>query len=127
MTSDANATVVEPSEDTPKASEEWAKHTFVGREITLLRPTPEQLMVLRRLARQLDDPNATSSQTLTRMAKILDAISACIATEDDRDYVDERVLSREAGIDELAPLIQATLAGPGKPAKAEPKRRVRRR
>jgi len=128
MTSEATAAVSTTPEDTKPAP--WATHEIAGRTITFVAPTPEQLMVLRRLSRQLDDETNVKGQLIT-LAKVLDAVSACIATDDDRDFVDQLVLDRKAGVDELAPLIVKALRGPNADKATAPKngpaRRVRRR
>lgn len=128
MSSEVTATVSEPSED--KAPEFWGTHAIGGREIHFNRPTPEQFMVLRRLAMQLDD-SETNSRRVTAMAKILDAVSACMSSDEEIDWVDNLVLARKVSMDDLTPLIQACLSGPnaGKPAapKSGPAKRVRRR
>lgn len=127
MTSEVTAAVSEPSKDTEPTF--WATHVIGGREIHFNQPTIEQLMVLRRVARQLGDETNTYSRTLTLLGKALDAVSACISTQEESDFVDQLVLDRKIDIGELGPMVQACLAGPGadKPAKPEPKRRVRRR
>lgn len=108
----------------------WATHTIGGREIHFNQPTVEQLMVLRRLAKQLDE-SETNIRRLTAMAKILDAVSACMSSEAEIDFVDDLVLSRKVGMEELAPLVGVCLSGPNgdkEPApKNGPAKRVRRR
>lgn len=125
MTSDATVAVPEPSE----ATEKWAVYTLVDRDIEFMMPSPEQLMVLRRVARQLSDPNATLSGQIQGMAKVLDAISACMVNPADSDYADGLVLDRKIQLEDLVPMIQAVLRGPGKPEapKTGPAKRVRRR
>lgn len=130
MSSDVTETVSEPSEATAEPKF-WATHTIGGREIHFNRPTPEQFMVLRRLAIQLDD-SETNSRRVTAMAKILDAVSACMASDDEIDFVDNLVLSRKVSLDELTPMIRACLSGPNvdKPAASKngpATKRVRRR
>lgn len=129
MTSGATKAVPEASDDTESAEPTyWATYAIGGRDIHFNMATPEQLMVLRRLARQLGDPGNEVGRQITTMAKILDAISACMSSDEERDFVDQLVLDRVVGIDELAPLIRAALAGPAKEEKPKgPARRVRRR
>lgn len=130
MSSEVTATVSEPSGDTAAEPKFWATYTIGGREIHFNRPTPEQFMVLRRLATQLDD-SETNARRVTAMAKILDAVSACMASDAEVDFVDNLVLARKVGMEELAPMIQACLSGPNadKPEapKNGPAKRVRRR
>lgn len=127
MTSGDTETVTEPSGD--KA---WVVYNLSGRDVEFQRPSPEQMMVLRRLARQLDDPQVTISRQFILMAKILDAISACMVKEDDVEYADQLVLERKIGMEELTPMIVAVLRGEKDPApttgpvKKAPAKRVRR-
>lgn len=117
----------------PAAPEKpWGVFTMKGRPVVFQRPNPEQLMVLRRLARHLDEGDATPSRKLILMAKILDAASALMTTDDERDYVDQLVLERKVDIDELGPMIQVALVGDEglkslQAPKNGPARRVRRR
>lgn len=135
MTSRATKTASVTNETTPVADEAesvWGSFPLHGRDVVFNRPTPEQLMVLRRLARQLDEAGALPSRKLITMAKILDAASACMVDDATRDYVDQLVLDRKIDVDELAPLIQLALVGDaGMKELAAPKngpvRRVRRR
>ena len=125
MTSGDTTTVPEPSEATSK----WAVYNLAGRDIEFTMPSPEQLMVLRRVARQLGDPNTTLSGQIQGMAKVLDAVSACMVNPADVDYADGLVLDRKLDLEALVPMIQAVLRGPGKAEapKAGPVKRVRRR
>lgn len=137
MTSRVTKTDSEPEvvtgEVTEKAPEKpWGVFTMKDRTIVFVRPNPEQLMVLRRLARQLDEGEAVASRRLITMAKILDAASALMTNDDDRDYVDQLVLERKVDIEELGPMIQVALVGDEglKTLKAPttgPAKRVRRR
>lgn len=130
MPSKATAAVSEPSETTAEKPKFWATHTIGGREIHFNAPTPEQLMVLRRLAKQLDE-SETNARRLTAMAKVLDAISACMSSEEEVDFVDGLVLARKVGMDELGPMIGVCLSGPNAGKESAPKngpaKRVRRR
>lgn len=128
MTSGDTATVPDPSEDTEKNSK-WAVYNLAGRDIEFAMPSPEQLMVLRRVARQLNDPNVTLSGQIQGMAKVLDAVSACMVNPADSDYADGLVLDRKLDLEALVPMIQAVLRGPGKAEapKNGPAKRVRRR
>ncbi len=91
------------------AEQPWATHTLRGREITFVQPTPEQLMVLRRLSRQLDTPVA--SRRLITLAKMLDATSACMGSDAEREYVDQLVLDRIIDLGDLTPMITVALLG----------------
>lgn len=129
MTSGDTTTVSDPSEATGKVKP-WAVHSLAGREIEFSMPSPEQLMVLRRVARQLTVPDATLSSQIIGMAKVLDAVSACMVNPADSDYADGLVLDRKVGLEELVPMIQAVLRGPGldkEPAPTTGPKRVRRR
>lgn len=126
MTSGDTATVPEPSETTV---EKWAVYTLAGRDIEFVMPSPEQLMVLRRVARQLNAPTATISDHIQNMAKVLDAVSACMVNPADVDYADGLVLDRKLDLEALVPMIQAVLRGPNRDEKPAPKngpKRVRR-
>ena len=126
MTSGDTATVPEPSE----ATEKWAVYNLAGREIEFTMPSPEQLMVLRRVARQLADPHATLSGHIQGMAKVLDAVSACMVNPADSDYADGLVLDRKIDLEGLVPMITAVLRGPNQDKEPAPKtgpKRVRRR
>lgn len=125
MTSGDTVTVPDASEATDK----WAVYDLAGREIEFSMPSPEQLMVLRRVARQLNAPDVTLSGQIQGMAKVLDAISACMINPADQDYADGLVLDRKLNLEALVPMIQAVLRGPGKSEapKTGPAKRVRRR
>lgn len=127
MTSGDTPVVPETSEDT-----KWVVYNLAGRDVEFLRPSPEQLMVLRKLARQLDDPKMTAGRQIVTMGKVLDAVSACMVNEDDGDYADGLVLDRKIDLADLTPMIVAVLTG-GKGLDSAPKtgpvkaKRVRRR
>ena len=122
---EATEAVSESSEATPKP---YAVYPVRGREIEFKRPTTEQLMVMRRLARLLDDDTLAPSRQLVVLAKILDAVSACMVSDDDVDYIDQLVLERKAGVEELAPMITVALTGSATvKAPTTGPRRVRRR
>lgn len=133
MTSRATKTDSEPEVTIGGADEKpWGVFTMRGRDIVFMRPNPEQLMVLRRLSRHLDEADSTASRKLIVMAKILDAASALMTSDDDRDYVDQLVLERKVDIEELGPMIQMALVGEAglktlEAPKTGPARRVRRR
>ena len=131
MTSRDTATVPEPSEDTAETADaKWCVYNLQGRDIEFVQPTPEQLMVLRRVARQLNAPDATVSAQINNMAKVLDAISACMINPDDSDYADGLVLDRKVDLSQLSDMIRAVLHGTTPQAEAPkngPKPRVRRR
>lgn len=130
MTSRDTATVPEPSEDTAEAEAKWCVYNLQGRDIEFVQPSPEQLMVLRRVARQLNAPDATISGQINAMAKVLDAISACMINPADSDYADNLVLDRKVDLDGLSQMIKAVLHGNSPQAAAPkngPKSRVRRR
>lgn len=133
MTSETIEGVVEPSGDAgpqEKPQEWWAVYRLEGRDVHFVAPTPEQLMVLRRLSRQLSQDNQSPGRVLTTIAKVLDAVSACMSSDAERDYADQLVLDRKIDIDVLSEMIQVALAGPGlggAPAKKAAPRRVRRR
>lgn len=126
MTSGDTPVVTETSE-TPA----WVVYNLAGRDVEFVRPSPEQLMVLRKLARQLGDPNQTAGRQIVTMGKVLDAISACMVREEDGDYADSLVLDRKIDLADLTPMIVTVLTGEdaGKtPApKTGPAKRVRRR
>lgn len=127
MTTEAIEGVVESSGDT-KPKEWWAVFPLKGRDVHFLPPSPEQLMVLRRLARQLNVDGQPAGRVMTTMAKILDAVSACMSSDEERDYADQLVLDREIDMDTLAQMIKAALGGPNRqPEKKAPAKRVRRR
>lgn len=106
MTSGDTPVVSETSDDT-----NWVVYNLAGRDIPFLRPSPEQLMVLRKLARQLGDPAQSNSKQIIGMGKVLDAISACMVNEDDVDYADNLVLERKVEMEALTPMIVAVLTG----------------
>lgn len=125
MTSGDTAAVNETSEDT-----KWVVYTLAGRDIEFIRPTPEQLMVLKKLVRQLDDPAMTSGRQIITIGKVLDAVSACMVNQDDGDYADSLILDRKIDLADLTPMVVAVLTGGKKPdtaPKTGPARRVRRR
>jgi hypothetical protein len=119
--------VTQAASDTSQAeSKPWAVYTLCGRDIEFAEPSLEQMMVLRRLARQLDDDAVPNNRKLVLMAKVLDAVSALMVREEDVDYSDQLVLERKVSLDELGPMIRTALSG-SKAAQSKPQRRVRRR
>lgn len=112
----------EEAEDKP-----WATYVFDGREITFRRPSAEQLMVMRRITRDLSGAQG-DMRTVRGMEKILNAVSALMMTDDDRDHADSAVLELRVGIDELIGMTVAAIVGPytKKAEEAKPQKRVRR-
>lgn len=129
MTSEATAAVSEPSQ----TEEVWASYELRGRTLTFRAPSAEQLMVMRRVAKKMGNEATTPGRRLVLMAQILDAVSALFIEQEDSDYADELVLSREVDFEELAPMIYTAISGPSKKSEAptngptKPAKRVRRR
>lgn len=80
-----------------------------GREITVSRPTPEQLLVWQRTVRRLTDApaDATWSGTeamaaLERARRIVDSL---IVHPADVDWLDDRFLDKTVTFQDLAPFI----------------------
>lgn len=88
----------------------WAKAPLNGRLIEFHPPNPAQLMVLRRLSRQLGSEKGQGRQFLL-VAQILDAVSALMMSQEDRDWADLEVLEGRADLPELTPLIMAAIGG----------------
>lgn len=116
--------------------DEWGSVEFNGRRIVFDEPDPAQMIVLRRLNRQLSG-SASLQEKFVLVAKILDAVTALMVSEDDREFCDMEVLERRADLDAVMPLMMTALLGnrgvekwkarqeePPKPAKAV--RRARR-
>lgn len=130
MTSPATSAPPVETDTTEAKPKPYAVFTLLGRDIEFKPPTPEGLMVMRRLNRQLGDAAALPSRQIILMAKILDAVSGAMVSEEDVDYVDQLVLDRKVGMEELVPMIAMAIGGQdvGKPApKTGPAKRVRRR
>lgn len=117
--------------DTP--IEEWSAAELGGRRIAFRRPSPAQLIVLRRLNRQLDTTK-DFGQKFMITAKFMDAVSALMISDADREWADMEVLEGRVDLPEITPLIVAAIGGPEAHAawKAQeadptpPPRRVRR-
>lgn len=122
---------VQDTSPTPDKAPPWAVYSLAGRDIEFTMPSPEQLMVLRRVSRHLSASDTTLSAQIQGMGKVLDAISACMVNPADVDYADDLVLSRKVDLEELVPMIQAVLRGPSAQQPPAPKngpaKRVRRR
>lgn len=122
-------TVVEA--DKKDAPQWWAVHTIGGREIRFNAPSPEQMMVMRRLGKELESSGDSVSRAIVSMGKVLDAVSACMSSDDERDFVDDLVLGRKIGMEELSKMVRVALMGPNldkAPApKNGPAKRARRR
>lgn len=111
----------------------WGEAPLNGRIITFKMPNPTQLMVMRRLSRQLNAATEDRARFFL-VAQFLDAVSALMINEDDRMYADTEVLEGRADLPELTPLIVAAIGGAEifeqwqnqTPAKKAPARRVRR-
>lgn len=95
-------------EDTP--SEEWGAAELNGRRIVFNQPNPAQLIVLRRLNRQMGSAK-TEGQKFFLIAQFLDAVSALMVDQADRDWADTEVLEGRADLPELTPLIVAAVGG----------------
>lgn len=118
------------SDETPEQEPEWGSTELNGRRIVFKRPAPEQHMVLRRLARRLDTAK-TGGEQFKVLASVLDAVSALMISEEDRDFADTEVLEGRANLEALTPLIMVAVAGNGILEKAEadakkPRKAVRR-
>lgn len=91
-------------------SDEWGSAELNGRRIVFDQPNPAQLMVLRRMHRQLDMAK-NPGQKFLLVAKILDAVSALIVSDADREWCDLEVLEGRADLDAVTPLIIAAIGG----------------
>lgn len=118
------------SEETPEQEPEWGSAELNGRRIVFKRPAPEQHMVLRRLSRRLGEAK-TPGEQLKVLATVLDAVSALMTSDEDRDFADLEVLEGRATMEDLTPLIMVAVAGNGILEKAaddakKPRKAVRR-
>lgn len=108
---------------------EWGSAVLSGRRITFNQPNPAQLIVLRRLNRQLQGTKSEGRKFLL-IAQFLDAVSALMVSDDDREFADLEVLEGRVDLDGMSPLIIAAIAGDEIAAEMEEKkaapRRVRR-
>ncbi len=99
-------------EDTPTLE-------IAGRRIAFRRPSPGQLVMLMRLTnraqsslRSEDDDNAVSRIWIDLSVKILDVIDSLIINDDDRIFLEDKMISGEIDIDHLRPVIGGTVAAP---------------
>lgn len=114
-------------------STEWGSTDLNGRTIVFNQPNPAQLIVLRRLNRQLQAAK-TEGQKFFLIAQFLDAVSALMVSDEDRVWADTEVLEGRVELDALNPLIIAAIGGnevlaqwkTDKAAKKTAPRRVRR-
>lgn len=90
--------------------EVWGEAELNGRTIRFNQPNPAQLIVLRRLNRQLQGAK-TDGQKFFLVAQFLDAVSALMVNEEDRVWADMEVLEGRADLDALNPLILAAIGG----------------
>lgn len=108
---------------------EWGSAVLSGRRIVFNQPNPAQLIVLRRLNRQLQGTKSEGRKFLL-IAQFLDAVSALMVSDDDREFADLEVLEGRVDLDGMSPLIIAAIAGDEIAAEMEEKkaapRRVRR-
>ena len=88
----------------------WGSAPLNGRAITFNQPNPAQLIVLRRLSRKLDTAKGEGEKFFL-VAQILDAVSALMVSDDDRDWVDLEVLEGRADLDAVTPLMIAAVTG----------------
>lgn len=111
----------------------WGEAPLNGRVIRFKMPNPTQLMVMRRLSRQLNAATDDRARFFL-VAQFLDAVSALMINDDDRMFADTEVLEGRADLPELTPLIVAAIGGAEvfeqwqnqTPGKKPPARRVRR-
>lgn len=96
-----------PVEDAPQ---EWGSAVLNGRRIVFNQPNPAQLIVLRRLNRQLDTAK-NGSQKFLLVAKMLDATSALMVSDADREWADLEVLEGRANLDTVTPLLIVAIGG----------------
>lgn len=89
---------------------EWGAATLNGRSIAFNAPNPAQLIVLRRLSRKLDMAK-TEGEKFFLVAQILDAVSALMMSDDDRNWADLEVLEGRADLDRVIPLMIAAITG----------------
>lgn len=95
----------------PDAEQPWGSVTLDGVEVVFSSPTPEQLLVIRRLSRQIDRDGLTPAQMMNVLGKVLDGISAMIEDEAQRDHVDTMMLERRLDSEALTNLVRTAIAG----------------
>lgn len=101
--------IVDKVDEAP-ADKEWGSAELNGRRIEFNQPNPAQLIVLRRLNRQLDTATGTGEKFLL-VAKMLDAVSALMVSDVDREWADMEVLEGRADLDKVTPLMIAAIGG----------------
>jgi hypothetical protein len=105
---------------------------FLGREIYVRRPSPEQVLVWQRVLRRLQDPdldNWTGAQLLNELEKVRKIIDSLLANESDIDWLDGEMLAGRVDLISCMRLVEnATVAIHETTAKSStPKKRATRR
>lgn len=109
-TSVSKAIIDETGAPVEDAAQEWGSAVLNGRAIAFNQPNPAQLIVLRRLSRQLDMARNGGEKFLL-VAKMLDAVSALMVSDADREWADLEVLEGRADLDRVIPLMIAAIGG----------------
>lgn len=81
---------------------------FQGRELYVHMPTPEQLLVWRRVLQRLqrvETAELTGIEVLNALERFRLIIDSLVANPKDIDWLDDEMLAGRLGIKELAPLI----------------------
>lgn len=109
-TSVSKAIIDETGAPVEDAAQEWGSAVLNGRAIAFNQPNPAQLIVLRRLSRQLDMAK-NNGEKFFLVAKMLDAVSALMVSDADREWADLEVLEGRADLDRVIPLMVAAIGG----------------
>jgi hypothetical protein len=81
---------------------------FLGREMYVHMPSPEQLLVWRRVLtrlQQVETAELTGMEVLNALERFRLIIDSLLANHKDVDFIDDEMLAGRVGIKELAPLI----------------------
>jgi hypothetical protein len=81
---------------------------FLGREIYVHMPSPEQLLVWRRVLDRLqrvETSEASGMELLNALERFRRIVDSLVANPKDIDWLDDEMLAGRLGIKELAPMI----------------------
>lgn len=109
---------------------------FHGHDIEVQTPTPDQLMIIRRIQQSLDraanQPEIDGRRAAGLMNRIMDVVCSLIVFEDDAEYLEDLILSGQATLEETIPLVRKSVEalnlanGGGGRENREERRRLRR-
>jgi hypothetical protein len=104
--------------------------TFLGRQVWVKMPRPEQLLVWRRTLTQLQgvDPNTgwTADSVMAAMERLRKIVDSTLANKADVEWIDDLFLDGSLTFQGLVPIINLTVKAYADAAEAEGNRETRR-